>query len=144
MSMFAVDKYKASGKKPAARKRRKRRKKEVDPDDKGILYVLVFDLDGEPVYKIGITRRNHIEDRVLEILEAFFKKYRYFPKCTPKRFSKIPQVLVAEQEMHKHFEGYSHKFDKKFGGSSEFFSGVELDSILTKYDEIKNRKGLDV
>lgn len=137
MSIFMVDKYKASGKKPATRKRRK---KEVDPDDKGILYVLVFDIEGEQVIKIGLTRRNHIEDRVLEILEGFFKQYRYFPKCTPKRFSKVKNVLVSEQEMHEAFKDNAHTFSKKFGGSTEFFSGVDLDDVLEKYDEIKGRK----
>lgn len=139
MNIFKVDKNKASKKTT-----KKRKPKEFDPKDRGILYVLAFDLDGEQVYKIGITRRDKIEDRVLEILEAFFKKYRYFPKCTPKRFSKIDNVLVAEQEMHREFEDNSHKFDKKFGGSTEFFSGISLDSILSKYDEVKERKPLDV
>lgn len=135
MSIFKVNKTKA-----ANNNRKSRKKKEYDEDDKGILYILVFEIDCKEIYKIGITRRANIEDRVLEILEAFFKQYRYFPKCTPKRFSKVKNVLVSEQEMHAYFSDYKYEFDKKFGGSTEFFSDIPLDSILEKYDEIKARK----
>lgn len=104
-------------------------------DNSGILYVLVIKLDcGTEVYKVGVTKRK-IEERVAEILTSFWLSYRYFPYCYPKRFKSTEEVYSKEAKMHKELSEFSYKFDKKFGGHTEFFSGVELEKILEIYED---------
>lgn len=115
-------------------KRKKRSKSKA-----GILYILVFRLKcGLEVVKIGITTRS-IEERMAEVLISFFLQYRYVPECTPKRFTRLEDVADKEKQMHKEFSEYSYEFDKKFSGFSEFFTGVELDTLVDYYDT--NYKG---
>lgn len=99
---------------------------------KGILYLLVLEIEDTVVYKVGMTTRD-IEDRVAEILKDYFKKYRYFPKCTPKRFTKTEDVFGKEAMMHRILKEYKFKAVKKFDGSNELFSGIELDVLLELY-----------
>lgn len=108
-----------------------------DADDReGIVYVLIIRLeDGTEVYKIGVTKRG-IQDRVVEILSSFWTQYRYFPYCYPKRFRKTNGIYEKEAKLHKTFEAYKYKFDKEFGGSSEFFHGVDLAKIVEEYENI--------
>ncbi len=106
----------------------------TNADNSGILYVLVVRLDcGTEVYKVGVTKRK-IEERVAEILTSFWLSYRYFPYCYPKRFKSTEEVYSKEAKMHKELEEFSYKFDKRFGGHTEFFSGVELEKILEIYE----------
>lgn len=112
------------------------RVKSTAKDDLAILYLLVFELEGKELVKIGITTRN-IEDRVTEILLAIFKKYRVFPYCRPKRFRKTTDVLKKEAELHRQFADRRYNFSKKFGGSTEFFD-VPLDEVVTAYELLLN------
>lgn len=106
-------------------------------DDSGILYVLIIRLEcGKEIYKIGVTQRDKIEDRVAEILSSFFIKYRYFPYCYPKRFKKTKEVYAKEAELHRMFKENKYEPEFKFGGSTEFFHDVELDRILDAYENI--------
>ena len=41
---------------------------------KGIVYVLLFELEGKTLIKIGVTTRS-IEERVAEILVSIFQRY---------------------------------------------------------------------
>lgn len=100
----------------------------------GILYVILVELDGKSLVKIGVTHRR-IEDRVSEILVGIFKKYREFPYCRPKRFSVTRDTYKKEKLLHKHFSDYSYTPSKKFGGSTEFFD-IPLDDVVKFYDEI--------
>ena len=109
--------------------------KDIDDESAGILYILVFRLDdGTEVYKIGVTKRK-IQERVVEILASFWISFRYFPYCYPKRFKKTSDVYKKETEMHQLLDEFRFEFDKRFDGSTEFFSGVELDEILDKYEK---------
>ena len=53
----------------------------ADKTKNGILYVILIELEGKPLVKIGVTHRS-IEDRVVEILTSIFKRY-----TTAKKFS---------------------------------------------------------
>lgn len=113
----------------------------TNADNSGILYVLVVRLDcGTEVYKVGVTKRK-IEERVAEILTSFWRSYRYFPYCYPKKFGATEEVYSKEAKMHKELEEFSYKFDKSFGGHTEFFSGIPLDVLLEKYESVINEKG---
>lgn len=102
----------------------------------GILYILVMDIDGEVVYKVGVTQRDKIEERVCEILTSFFKSYRYFPWTRPKRFKKTDDVYEKETKMHKYLKEYQYKPEKRFGGSTELFTGIALDTLVDLYEKI--------
>lgn len=106
----------------------------------GIVYLLVIRLeDDTEVYKIGVTTRK-IQERVGEILASFWTQYRYFPYCKPKRFRSTNDIFEKEAKIHKELAEFSYEFDKKFGGSSEFFSGVALDKVIEIYERIVKDK----
>jgi DUF4097 and DUF4098 domain-containing protein YvlB len=100
----------------------------------GILYVILVELDGKSLVKIGVTHRR-IEDRVVEILVSIFKKYREFPYCRPKRFKTVPNTYQKERLLHKHFSKYQYTPNKKFSGSTEFFD-IPLDDVVKVYDDM--------
>ena len=100
----------------------------------GILYVILIELEGKALVKIGVTHRC-IEDRVSEILVGIFKKYREFPYCKPKRFKVTNSIYEKEKTLHKHFSEYSYQPSKKFGGSTEFFD-IPLDDVVDVYDKL--------
>lgn len=111
--------------------------KDVDVSE-GIVYLLVIWLDdGTEVYKIGVTKRT-IQERVCEILSSYWVKYRVFPKCYPKRYKTTDRIYEKESAIHKELSDYSYAFDKKFGGSTEFFSGIELEKVVEIYERIVN------
>lgn len=111
-------------------------KKEI-ASDSGILYVLILDIDGETVYKIGVTKRQ-IFDRVSEIVLSFYHKYRYFPYCKPKRFKTVENVYEKEANMHRALKEYKYTPINQFSGSTECFSGLDLDVVLEVYERVLN------
>lgn len=123
--------------KDVASTKRKRKRKVKDKPKSGILYVLLFELEGKQLVKIGITSRK-MEDRVLEIIEAIFQKYRVFPMCNPRRFTRTEDYAAKERQLHKMFKEYSFKPSKKFGGYTEFFD-VPVDKVVEAYDELVKR-----
>lgn len=100
----------------------------------GILYVILIELEGKSLVKIGVTHRS-IEDRVSEILVGIFKKYREFPYCKPKRFRTTRDTYKKEKQLHKHFSDYRYSPNKKFGGSTEFFD-IPLEDVVKIYDSV--------
>jgi hypothetical protein len=101
---------------------------------KGILYVLLFELEGKTLVKIGVTTRS-IEERVAEILVSMFTKYRMFPYCYPKRFRTTEDIFGKEKKLHKMFEEHKHVTSKKFSGYTEFFD-VDVDEVVKEYDKL--------
>lgn len=106
----------------------------------GILYLLLFELEGKSLVKIGVTTRT-IEDRTSEILVGIFKKYREFPYCKPKRFRTTESVYEKEAALHKYFNDYKYKTLHKFGGSTEFFD-VPLDQVVSVYEDLLDGKDI--
>ena len=117
--------------------------KEVEDESSGILYILYIKIGEEDVVKIGVTKRK-IEERVVEILSSFFLSYRYFPWCYPKRFKKTTNVYAKESMMHQYYKEYSYKTEKRFGGSTEFFIGIEEEELLRTYDKVINGEDINV
>lgn len=103
-------------------------------EDSGILYLVLFELDGRQLVKIGVTTRT-IEERVAEILVSIFKTYREFPFCRPKRFRKTSDVFEKEAVLHAHFKEYNYKTAKPFSGSTEFFD-IPLDTAVLAYEQL--------
>ena len=103
--------------------------------DETILYLLELTIDGQDVYKIGITTRN-IEQRVCEILSSHFGSYRYFPYCRPKRFRKTTNAYEYEQLLLDYFKEFKFTPYSKFSGSTELLSGLELEVIVQAYETL--------
>ena len=102
--------------------------------ESGILYVLLVELEGKSLVKIGVTHRK-IEDRVVEILVSIFSKYRAFPYCRPKRFRRTNDIYKKEKTLHKLFEKHRYKTTKKFSGHTEFFD-VPLEDVVDAYEKL--------
>jgi hypothetical protein len=105
----------------------------------GILYILLVELEGKSLVKIGVTHRT-IEDRVVEILTSIFKKYREFPYCRPKRFKVTTDIYGKEKILHRMFEDKKYKTAKKFSGHTEFFD-MPLEEAVAAYEKLLITKG---
>lgn len=124
-------------KKVTARPYVKYKKRTDVKNEENILYLLILEINGTEVYKIGVTGRS-VEDRVSEILLSFYTKYRYFPYCKPKRFRKIPNAYRTEADLLDYFKEYKYNSKYKFSGSTELISGIDLDRVLDKYHCFSN------
>lgn len=107
--------------------------RDIPKDGSGILYVLIMEIDGETVYKVGVTQRRAIEDRVGEILTSFFHKFRYYCYLKPKKFTKVEDVYAKETTMHRALAEFKYEPKKKFDGSTELFTGIDLGILLEIY-----------
>lgn len=109
----------------------------------GIVYILHFIINDKEVVKVGVTQRDKVNDRVLEILDSFFTQYRFYPYCRPKRFQRVERPYQIEAKIKAAFKNNKAKFKKKFSGSSEFFF-TDLDKVVELYEQIvkenKNKK----
>lgn len=105
-----------------------------NPEEVNILYLVLFELEGRTLVKIGVTSRS-IEERVSEILVSIFKKYREFPWARPKRFRKTDKAYEKEAVLHEKFKEFSYVTDKSFSGSTEFFD-VPIDIVVQAYEEL--------
>ena len=114
--------------------------KEPIPADSraGILYILVIKIEDTTLVKVGVTCRKKVEERVCEILTSMWKRYRVFPECTVKRFTKVSAVYEKEGLIHSRLSADRYETKYKFSGSTEFFS-TEVDKVLKIYDEITGR-----
>ena len=99
----------------------------------GVLYVVKMCIEDMDIYKIGYTTRT-AEERMMEILEGFFKKYRYVPRSRLVRFRKVPDVQMRESELHKALEKYRYVPEKTFGGSTEMFTGLDDLLVVEMYE----------
>lgn len=103
-------------------------------EDCGILYLVLFQLEGKQLIKIGVTTRS-IEERISEILVSMFKVYREFPYCRPKRFRQTANVFEKEAILHTYFKDYKYPPGKIFSGCTEFFD-IPLDVAVTAYEQL--------
>jgi hypothetical protein len=104
----------------------------VKKDSGGIVYILIMEIEGDTVYKIGITTRK-VEERVCEIITSFWKKYRYFPRTETKRFKTTTGIFDKEAALHSHFSNCRYKPKYKTDGSEELFVIDDLDYLLDVY-----------
>lgn len=109
-------------------------------EDYGVLYLVVFKLEGKSLVKIGVTCRS-IEERITEILVSIFKKYREFPYCRPKRFRSTDNVYYKESQLHEHFIDSKYVTSKKFSGHTEFFD-IPLEEAVKAYENLLDGKTL--
>lgn len=77
-------------------------------DGSGTLYLLYIDIDDKEISKIGITSRDKPQKRWLEILESYWKHYRYMPFMYPKRYRKVDKVAERERELLDYLSEYAY------------------------------------
>lgn len=111
-------------------------------EDEGIVYVLVLYIEEKEIVKIGVTSRLKVEERVSEILVSIWKKYREFPRCKVKRFSKTTDIYSKENTLHKMFDSHRYTTEHVFSGSTECFD-VPLDVVVDEYDKLLGKKHED-
>ena len=109
-----------------------------DPPSSGILYIIEMGLEEKKLVKVGVTCRTKVEDRITEILVSIWKRYRYFPHCYVKKFTKIKDVYEKEAEMHQRLVEYRYETEYQFSGCTEVFD-LELDKVVELYEEVVNR-----
>ena len=102
---------------------------------KGIVYVLVIELEDCVLVKVGVTLRSKIEDRVSEILVSIWKKYRVFPRLVVKRFSSVVDPYDKEKMLHTRLKEFRYITKHKFSGSTEVFK-VDTDTVVHMYDNL--------
>ena len=107
----------------------------------GWVYIFRFELDDiGVVYKIGITRRCDKErmpmQRFLEVLNGMYYCYGYSPKGKIKKYRKVVDMEAVEEQLHKEFEEWKYEPPKRFGGSTEFFIGVDEEVLFSRYEEL--------
>jgi hypothetical protein len=44
--------------------------------------------------------------------------------------------LDKEKELHSKYKDYSVKFNKKFGGSTEFFANIDEEELLDEWNNL--------
>ena len=106
------------------------------PDPRyGRVYVLRFTLScGKIVHKVGMCRSARSTDRLFEITRSFFNVYRYSPQVVMKRDKKVIVPLLVEKHLHNILSEWHYTFDKKFGGSTEFFENIDEEILLDYID----------
>ena len=96
-----------------------------------LFYIRFNDLD---LYKVGITFSDRSTDRLMEVLRDIFNKYRFVPYSRILRDKKVYIPRIVERYMHIELDEYRYTFDKKFDGSTEFFTGLDKEYLLDLYD----------
>ena len=110
--------------------------------DDGILYIMRFDIEGEMVYKVGLTTRRPAK-RLMEILMSFYKVYRYSPRADIKRFRKVTSLRAKEAALLASLKEYKYTAKKKFSGCTEMIVGIDEDVLLDMYKQCIAGKELD-
>ena len=134
MAFIKVD---SSGKATNRRSSKKSKATEYPRKKDGIVYLIKMVLDcGTVVVKIGITTRRSIVERLAENVIGFFNVYRYIPRTTVKRHIRTPYYTEVEAYLHGIYAADNYKFDKKFGGHTEYFTITDMDELVKGYDVI--------
>lgn len=103
--------------------------------EEGIVYIIKMVLDdGMVVYKIGVTKRK-IEDRLAEIVIEIFKKLRYIPRTSLKRFQKSTAYEGIEAELLELYSIYKYEWNIVFSGHTEFICDIDEEELLAEYDK---------
>lgn len=112
------------------------RKDKVE-EDVGRVYIfrIVLD-DGTILHKVGKSSGTSSKVRLLSVLDSFFNAYRYIPRSSIRRDKKTLCPFALEGHMHDMLQEYGHKFDKKFSGHTEFFSGLDEEVLLEYFDKM--------
>ena len=99
-------------------------------DTEGRVYVFELILGNVTVYKVGICHTDRVVDRFMEVLKGFFTVYRFIPEARILKYRKFEKPLLIEKHLHKELEEYRYRFSKRFDGSTEFFTDIDIDYLL--------------
>jgi len=114
--------------------------KKLDDIEKGenkIVYIIkIQTVEGQLLYKIGVTTEGRHIDRLMEILKGYFTQYRYTPYAKLVRFRVFEDAYSIEHMLHDKYKTNNYKFDKKFCGSTEFFQIDDECKFIEDYDRV--------
>jgi len=105
--------------------------------------VYIFELvleDGTELCKVGMVNSDsmsRVTDRLMEVLRSFFMQYRYVPKSRIVKAKKFLIPYYVETHLHKLLAELKYKTEKKFDGSNEMFTDVDLDELVSYLDEFQ-------
>ena len=83
---------------------------------------------------INSDSMSRVTDRLMEILRSFFIKYRYVPKSRIVKAKKVLVPYYVETHIHKLLAEFKHKSDKKWDGSNEVFTDIDIDELVDYLD----------
>lgn len=109
-----------------------RYKRKIPQNHSGTVYVLEIKLEGEIVYKVGVTVYS-VSRRVLQIIEGMHKSYGYFPEVRILKQDKTRHHFKVEKAIHNQLDEWKYVPDFVFTGSTELFKGVDRDVLLERY-----------
>jgi len=110
---------------------------------KGRVYVFRLTINGEYIYKVGMCHSDRTTDRFMEILKSYFHTYRYVPEAKILKYKEFSNPLLVEKHLHKELKEYSYKFPKKFDGSTEFFTEIDVAYLLQYIEDFTYNLLLD-
>ena len=104
----------------------------------GRVYLFEFILDDNTlVYKVGMVNSDsmsRVTDRLMEVLRSFFMTYRYIPRSRIVKAKKYKIPYIVENHFHSLLDDIKYSFDKKFDGSNEFFTDLDVDMFKEYMD----------
>jgi len=107
----------------------------------GRVYVFAIVLeDGTEMYKVGMVNSDsmsRVTDRLMEVLRSFFMQYRYVPKSRIVKAKKFLVPYYVETHLHKLLAELKYRSDKKFDGSNELFTDIDLDELISYMDSFE-------
>ena len=109
-------------------------------DDKGIVYLLLIDLDEGQVIKIGLTTRP-VEERCQEIITSYWKYTRVFPRLYTKRFKETNDIYNKEQKILEYLKEYKYEPKIPMQGRTEMVK-LDLDIAVKVYEDVLNNMPL--
>ena len=106
------------------------------PVKKQRLYIMEITLpSGMVVTKVGKASGNSSVNRMMQIVESVYTKFRKTPMIYIKRDREVPADKVFEYEtiLHKFFQPCQYVTKHKWSGHTECFA-VPLDDVVQAYD----------
>ena len=106
------------------------------PIKKQRLYLMEIVLpSGITVVKVGKASGNSSVNRMMQIVESIYNKFRKTPMIYIKRDQEVPIDMVFKYEtiLHQFFQNYQYQTKQKWSGCTEAFC-VPLDDALIAFN----------
>ena len=80
---------------------------------------------------------SRVTDRLMEVLRSFFMVCRYVPKSRIVKAKKFLIPYYVETHLHKLLAELKYKSSKKWDGSNEIFTDIDLDGLVNYMEEFQ-------
>lgn len=113
-----------------------RGRRKPKPQLNGEVYLLLIELDGTSVIKIGTTNRSALK-RMLEIAEVIHASYKFIPKMQILANERIHNNYVVEAALLEKLKKYRYNPLIEFEGCSELVK-CDITEVMLSYRECMN------